>query len=66
MRVSTANEHGVSASLVDQGCILEIFEVSFPIDVILIPMGDVCVIMGMDWLIRFDAMIDCEVQCVVV
>ncbi|CAH1438307.1 unnamed protein product [Lactuca virosa] len=29
-------------------------------------MGDVCVILAMDWLIRFGAMIDCEGQHVVV
>ena len=39
---------------------------SFPIDLIPIPMGDVCVIVGMDWLSRFGAMIDCEGQRVVV
>ena len=66
LRVSIANEHGVSASSVYRGCELEIFGVSFPIDLIPIPMGDVCVIVGMDWLSRFGAMIDCEGQRVVV
>ena len=32
LRVSIANEHGVSISIVYQGCILEIFMVPFPID----------------------------------
>ena len=59
LRVSIANEHGVSASSVYRGCDLEIFGVSFPIDLIPIPMGEVCLIVGMDWLIRFGAMIDC-------
>ena len=59
LRVSIANEHGVSASSVYRGCELEICRVSFPIDLILIPMGEVCVIVGMDWLSRFVAMIDC-------
>ena len=44
LRVSIANEHGVYASLVYRGCVLEIFGVSFPIDLISIRMGDVCVI----------------------
>ena len=66
LRVSIANEHGVSASSVYRGCDLEIFGVSFLIYLIPIPMGDVCVIVGMDWLSRFDAMIDCEGQRVVV
>ena len=39
---------------------------SYPINLILIPMGDVCVIVGMDWLIHFGAMINCEGQRVVV
>ena len=66
LQVSIANEHGFSASSVYRGCELEIFGVSFPIDLIPIPMGDVCVIVGMDWLSRFGAMIDCEGQRVVV
>ncbi|CAH1445284.1 unnamed protein product [Lactuca virosa] len=66
LRVSIANEHGVSASSVYRGCDLEIFGVSFPIDLIPIPMGEVCMIVGMDWLSRFGAMIDCEGQRVVV
>ena len=48
LRVSIANEHGVSASSVFRGCELEIFGVPFPIDLIPIPMRDVCVIIGMD------------------
>ena len=47
-RVSIVNEHRVSASSVYQGCVLVIFGVSFLIDTIPIPMGDVCVIVGMD------------------
>ncbi|CAH1431740.1 unnamed protein product [Lactuca virosa] len=62
LRVSIANEHRVSASSVYRGCELEIFGVSFPIYLILIPMGEVCVIVGIDWLSRFGAMIDCEGQ----
>ena len=54
------------ASSVYRGCTLEIFGVPFPIDLIPIPMGDVGVIVGMDWLSRFGAIIDCEVQRVVV
>ena len=60
LQVSVTNEHGIFASSVYQGSVLEIFGVSFPIDLILIPMGDICVTVGMDWLIHFDVMIDCE------
>ena len=66
LRVSITNEHRVSAISIYQSCILEIFGVSFPIDLIPIPMRDVCVIVGMDCLSRFDAMIECEGQRVVV
>ena len=60
LRVSISNEHMIYASSVHQGCMLVIFGVSFLIDLILIPMGDVCVIVGMYWLSHFGAMIDCE------
>ena len=66
MRLSIANEHRVAASSVYRRCDLEIFGASFPIDLTLIPMGEVCMIEGMDWLSRFGAMIDCEGQQVVV
>ena len=40
--------------------------VSYPIDLIPIPMRDVYVIVGMDWLSRLGAMIDYEGQRVLV
>lgn len=43
-----ANEHMVSASSVFRDYNLEIFRVSYPIDLIPNPIGDVCVIVGMD------------------
>ena len=66
LQVSVVNEHGFSASSVIYGCVLEIFGVPYPIDLIHIPMGDVCMIVGMDRLSRFGVMIDCEGQCVIV
>lgn len=39
---------------------LKIFGVIYPIDLVPIPMRDVSVIIGMDWLIWFRAQIDCE------
>ena len=48
------------ATDVIRGCVLEIFGVEFPIDLVPIAMGDVCVIVGMDWLSRYGAVIDCE------
>ena len=46
------------ASEVIRGCILEIFGYEFLIDLVPIAMGDVRVIVGMDWLSRFGAVID--------
>lgn len=58
--VSIANKNRVSASSIFCDCTLEIFGVSHLIDLIHMPTGDVCVILGMNWLSRFDVMIDCE------
>ena len=49
-----------------QGCVIEIFGIEFLIDLVPIAMRDVCVIVGMDWLSRFGAMIDCERQLVTI
>ena len=66
LRVSLADERAVYATDVIRGCILEIFGVEFPIDLVPIAMGDVCVIVGMDWLRRFGVVIDCERQLVTI
>ena len=66
LRVSIANEHSVSALSIFQDCPLEIFGMSYPIYLIPILMGVVCMIVAMDWLSRFGAMIDCEGQLLVV
>ena len=66
LRVSIADERVVYASDVIRGCVLEIFGVEFPIDLVPIAMGDVCVIVGMDWLSRYGAVIDCERQLVTI
>ena len=60
LRVSIADERVVYATEVIRGCVLEIFGVEFPIDLVPIAMGDICVIVGMDWLSRFGVLIDCE------
>lgn len=39
---------------------------SYLIDLTPIPMGDVCMIVGMNWLSRFGVVIDCERQLVIV
>ena len=48
LRVSIADEKVIYAADVIRGCVLEIFGVKFPIDLVPIAMGDVCVIVGMD------------------
>ena len=66
LRVSIADERAVYATEVIRGCVLEIFGVEIPIDLVPIAMGDVCVIVGMDWLTRFGVVINCERQLVTV
>ena len=66
LRVSIADERVIYATEVLRGCVVEIFGVEFPIDLVPIAMGDVCVIVGMDWLSRFGAVIDCERQLVTI
>ena len=45
---------------------LELFGAEYPVDLVLIAMGHVCVIVGMDWLSRFGAVIDYERQLVTI
>ena len=66
LRVSIANEQAVYATNVIRGCILQIFGVEFRLDLVLITMGDVCVIVVLDWLSRFGAVIDYERQLVTI
>ena len=66
LRVSIADERAVYATEVIQGCVLEVLCVDFPIDLVPIAMGDVCVIVGMDWLSRVGAVINCERQLVTI
>lgn len=60
LRVSITNENEVSALSIFRDCTLEISGVSYPIGLIPILKGDVCMIVGVDWLSRFGAMIDYE------
>ena len=58
MEVAITDDCTVSSLDVYRDYMLEIFGVGFPIGLIPIPMGDVCMIAGMDWLSQFDALID--------
>ena len=64
--VSIADERAVYATEVIRGCVLEIFGFKFLIDLVPIAMGDVCVIVCMDWLNKFGAVIDYERQLVTI
>ena len=50
LRVSIAEEYIVLDTKIFQDCVLENFSIGYPINLIPIAMGDVCVIVGMDWL----------------
>ncbi|XP_023761115.1 uncharacterized protein LOC111909549 [Lactuca sativa] len=60
LRVSILDEHSVSASKIHRDYSLEIFGIGYQIDLIPIPIGDVSVIVGMDWLGQFGDLIDYE------
>ena len=66
LRVSIADERAVYATDMIQGCVLEIFDVGFLIDLVPIAMGDVCVIVARNWLSRFGVVIDCDQQLVTI
>lgn len=48
LKISLADERVIYATEVLRGCVFKIFGVEFPIDLVPITMGDVCVIVGMD------------------
>lgn len=48
LEVTIIDDHMVLTSDFYHDCTLEIFDVGFPIDLIPIPMRDVCIIAGMD------------------
>lgn len=50
LRISIANKHKVSTTSIFRDCVLNIFRVQFPVNMVPISMGDVCMIVGMDWL----------------
>lgn len=62
LRVAIADDNMVSTCDIYHNFVLEIFGVRFSIDFILIAMGDVCVIKGIDWLSWFGALIDYKKQ----
>lgn len=66
LKVVVVDDRMVSASKVYRGYVLDIFGVRFSIDLIPIVMEDVWVIVGMDWLSQFRALIDCENQLVTI
>ncbi|XP_023765314.2 uncharacterized protein LOC111913831 [Lactuca sativa] len=66
LTVAIADDRMISASEIYQDCVLEIFGVGFPIDLIIIAMGDVYMITCMDWLSWFGALNNCEKKLVMV
>lgn len=60
MSLSISSEHKVFSSRVFHDYNLEFFGFSYLVDLIPIPMGDVCVLIGIEWLSIFGALIDCE------
>ncbi|GJS01518.1 putative reverse transcriptase domain-containing protein [Tanacetum coccineum] len=57
--VELADEKVVSTNNVLIGCTLNLLNCSFPIDLMVIELGSFDIIIGMDWLSRYDAAILC-------
>ncbi|GKE40547.1 putative reverse transcriptase domain-containing protein [Tanacetum coccineum] len=57
--VKLADEKVVSTNNVLMGCTLNLLNRSFPIDLMVIELGSFDIIIGMDWLSRYDAAILC-------
>ena len=55
-----ANDHIVSVAQVFRGCVLNMFNERFPIDLVSIPLRGLKEIIGMDWLQPNGDVIDCE------
>lgn len=53
LKFTIADDHTISTMEVYQDYVLEIFAFGFPVDLIPIVMGDVCMIAGMCWLRQF-------------
>lgn len=66
LQVHITSKHKIFTLTVFHGYLLEIFKVPNLINLISNTMGDVCEIVGMDWLNIFGVMIDCEMKVVVV
>ena len=64
LEVEIASDQRVMATCVFRGCEFEASGMRFPIDLVPIPMGEICIAIGMDWLDRFGALIDCRRKCV--
>nr|GFA67980.1 reverse transcriptase domain-containing protein [Tanacetum cinerariifolium] len=58
--VELADEKVVSTNNVLIGCTLNLLNRSFPIDLMVIELGSFDIIIGMDWLSRYDAAIFCR------
>ena len=62
LEVDFADDRIVVVRDVYHGCKIEFFGVVFPIDLIPIAMRELCVIIGMDWMEKFDAKIPCRTK----
>lgn len=58
------DDHTVCASRFYHDCVLEMFRVRFPVNLVHVPLKGTRIIMGMDWLSRNGHIIDYERQLV--
>ncbi|KAL8117783.1 hypothetical protein AgCh_015616 [Apium graveolens] len=66
MTVELANQERVAVNQVCENCEVEIFGSKFCVDLIPFKLGEFDVILGMDWLSKHDAQIDCRNKKVMV
>ncbi|KAI3522357.1 hypothetical protein L1887_00076 [Cichorium endivia] len=62
--VEIADDKVITVTKVYKNCVIEIYDVKFTLDLIPTPMREISVVVGMDWLGRQHALIDCKQQLI--
>lgn len=48
--------------MVYQNCLQKIYDCDFPIDMMLLPINEFCIILGIDWLKLYDIVVNCRLK----
>lgn len=60
LEIEIYDDHSVSSSRFHRGCVLNLLNKRYSIDLVLIPLRGSKVIIGVDWLVPNGALIYCE------